>query len=215
MIPYGSLNAKGERKDIAGIGNCTVYGVENKCITPSEDGSYLYFGIIDCLLKSPRMNDSETEGWIIIDYKSTSGSIPKQNEINVDENGLLHDFQMPMYISLVRPQSDEKQIDAAYFYSIKIEQTQKRAVIDRYINTDTKNSTQEAFEPTLKKFTEYSNAFSKKCMNGPEPYISYDNTDRLAVRVERDCSACDFKSICRTTYSIAQRKLDSKSELVK
>lgn len=215
LIPYGSLNAKGERKDIAGIGNCTVYGVENKCITPSEDESYLYFGVIDCLLKSPRMNDSETEGWIIIDYKSTSSSIPDPDEINVDENGLLHDFQMPMYISLVRPQSEEKQIDAAYFYSIKIEQKQKKAVIDRYKNSDKDNSTQEAFEPTLKAFTEYSNAFSEKCMNGPEPYISYDNKDRLAVRVERDCITCDFKSICRTTYSIAQRNITSKPGLVK
>ena len=154
------------------------------------------------------MDDSDTEGWIIIDYKTTANSIPEIKDILVDENGLLHDFQMPMYISLVRPQSEEKQIDAAYFYSIRIEDSnskQKRAVIDRYINSEKKNLTQETFEPTLKKFKEYTDTISRKCMSNPEPYISYDNNDSLAVRVERDCTNCDFKSICRTTYAIAGR----------
>ena len=41
LVPYGKPNVRYERKDIAGIGGCTVYGVENKCIIPSDDGSYL------------------------------------------------------------------------------------------------------------------------------------------------------------------------------
>ncbi|MBO4319612.1 MAG: PD-(D/E)XK nuclease family protein [Treponema sp.] len=213
LIPFGSsINSNGERQNIAGLGKCTVYGVENISLYPSENADYFYTGVIDCLLKSPRMDDSETEGWIIIDWKSSSASIPRAADIYQDENGLLHDFQMPMYITLILAQSDEKNVDAAYYYSLRKEKKsyeQKKAVIDRYVNSEKKDLTQKSFEPVIKKFTEYADVFSKKCMDVPEPYISYDSKDSLAVRAERDCTKCDFKSICRTTYSIAERNLKS------
>lgn len=217
LIPYGSaINAKNERQNIAGLGNCTVYGVENKCVISADDGSHLYFGVIDCLLKSPKTGNSENEGWIIIDYKSTSNSIPAAKDIAVDQNGIIKDFQMPMYITLVCGQSEDKQVDASYYYSIRIESSnQKRAVIDRYIKSGTKDMTQQNFEPTLKKLRDYTKDFSEKSTCNPEPYISYDNTDRLGVRTERDCPSCSFKSICRTTYTIANRSLKTKPGAVK
>lgn len=219
LIPYGSgLDKKGERTSIAGIGGCTVYGVENSFIMPSENEGYLCYGVIDCLLRAPRTNDPDSEGWIIIDYKSSSSSIPKANEVTLDENGRINDFQMPMYVSLILSQSDESGIDAAYFYSVKRESpssNQKRAVIDRHTHTEKKDLTQKSYEPVLKKFREYRDEFIEKCMGNPEPYISYDESDKFAVRMERDCISCDLKSICRTSYTIANRRLRSRKEVKK
>ena len=74
--------------------------------------TFNYYGRIDSLLQTPEGD------LIIVDYKNTKSSIPDVKFIRVDEDGNLHDFQMPLYNHLVSSNFN-KEIFGMYYYAIK------------------------------------------------------------------------------------------------
>ena len=168
-----------------GFGNCTVLAEEKK-LSLVKNG-LVYYGVIDCLLKSP---DGE---YIIIDYKNTNSSIPDAKDIILDDNNLLHDFQMPMYYTLLNVKDED--IFGGYFYSIS--DCQKRVVTQ-------KEKTSEDFTQTRLALDEYTEIF-KTAVEKKDfvPKESLSKKDRQNVKPYQTCVECPYKTICRTTYTVA------------
>ena len=207
---------------IKGFGGYTVRGAEIALAATNADGIKL-FGKIDCLL-----SDTESGDFVIIDYKNTAGAMPKQTALNEDENGLLGDFQMPMYVTLVQDdmqgasaaqnhQSDIR-IEAAYFYAIK--DKKRTAAIDEYkgvsqkaLDAGEKNTAKyEVFcADTVRLFDRYVSDFAARVRECRfEPIVPKQKKDAF-VHVEpyAVCVGCEFKGICRTTFTVGQRVLRS------
>ena len=184
LLPFG------EKK--GGFGNCIVLDEEKKLALKNDN--LIYYGVIDCLLKSP-------EGrYIIIDYKNTESSIPSASALKLDDNKLLSDFQMPMYYKLL--QADQDNLQGGYFYSIS--DCKKRAVTE----SGGKGSSFEEFIPTLEALDEYAELFKTNVENKAFlPKTSNSRTDRQNVKAYLHCTGCPYKTICRTTYTLAGGEL--------
>ena len=200
LKPYGEgkfVKSSKTFKDFNGIGNCTVYGVEDTLLSVKDNFDYL--GKIDCYLLSPN-ND-----WIIIDYKNSKSSIPKEKEIYSDENDILGNFQMTVYRKLVSEKKEKHEVCASYFYSIK--DCEKTKATDSLVK-ETKIQEAEESERVL---DDYAQLFVNCVKNNMfKPHTSSDKSDKLRVISYKDCKDCPYKTVCRTTYNIAGKELPNK-----
>lgn len=227
LLPFGEKpNCKKGYEKLNGIGNCTVFACEkaftavsniqnnNNC---NSDAVLQYFGKIDTLLISPQ-ND-----WIVIDYKNTK--IPK--EIQVNNEGILQDFQMPVYFKILHEEKKHN-IAAGIFYSIK--EKEAKSAVDIFAkkkNGDSKNASYEQnktfddFNETMNSLDIYAATFEKMIdsqKNHNEkyektdfsPHCSNSKNDILNVNVYKNCRECTFKNICRTTYVIGKKSVKEK-----
>lgn len=198
LLPF---NDDGSEKDINGVGRCTVHGVEESFAKTFE--GFNLFGNLDCLVLTP---DGD---YIILDYKNTSSSIPAKKAMMVDDAGLLEDFQMAVYANLLK-ERDGRELKAAYFYPIKWEETSRKVSAFDELNQKAPYS---EFEPAVSTAEEYAGLFAEKInqvLEGKDvlaPLSSKDKSDKLSVNRFTDCSGCNFKSICRTTYTVGKKEL--------
>lgn len=207
LIPYGSIKDKdGEICSFSGIGNCTVHSMEEYIIRQDSDKAYNWSGKLDLLLKTP--NGS----WMIIDYKNSKGSIHKCEL--PDANGMLSDFQMPVYARLVETKGGQITTGAYYAIKDKISVT----AIDELYTESKKNSdgeseklytrSYEAFEKNLEALDEYAEIFNTTVKNmNFVPHTSEAEGDKLNVKNYINCINCSFSSICRTTYTIGRKEI--------
>ncbi|WP_277055295.1 PD-(D/E)XK nuclease family protein, partial [Treponema socranskii] len=180
-----------------GFGGCRVVSTEASCEAWESGKRYKYFGKIDCVL-------SDDAGRIIIvDYKNTVP--PSIASCRADETtGTLDNFQCAMYVTLWNLVNPVK-VDKMVFCSIK-NAGDNTVVID--YGDDKKLP--ESYAPTLSVFERYASLFYETVENGnPEPLRGvWHGDDALIVPdVYSDCMACDFKTICRTAYTVASHKL--------
>ena len=180
-----------------GFGGCRVVSTEAHFNAWEKEKRYKYFGKIDCVL-------SDDAGRIIIvDYKNTSP--PSIASCRADETtGTLDNFQCAMYVTLWNLSSPVK-VDKMLFCSIK-NAGKNVAVID----DANARKTPETYEPTLSSFERYAALFYETVENGnPEPLrgVRHGDDALIAPDVYSDCTACDFKTICRTAYTVASHKL--------
>lgn len=238
LLPFGvTPNCKRGFEKMNGVGNCTVFACEKSFIAGNEDAksaenvssshSFQYFGKIDALLLSPQ-ND-----WIVIDYKNSK--IPAVQDIFADENDILKDFQMSVYFKLIKEQKIHE-IAAGTFYSIQVGNT--NSAVDIFATKKTGDEKEasyepckmfEHFKPTMDSLKNYAQTFEnmvnpKSSLNLPLfdskdfkaynflPYTSNDKTDILNTNVYENCMECNFKTICRTTYTIGKKTLPKRKE---
>lgn len=204
LLPFGKYSGSPAYVTMNGIGGCFVAGLEMSLA--GDFGDYDLFGKLDCLIKTPEGD------FIILDYKNSSSSVPAATKIKVDnDTELLGDFQMPLYVELVDcPQNKENlkgDLFAAYFYAIK--DREKRAAFDETegIKEDKKFKFAD-FEPTTTALKSYTEIF--KCQTEKfdfEPRTSSSKKDRLNVNKHENCVACQFKTVCRTTYTVAEKRI--------
>ncbi len=175
------------------FGGYKVKGVEKWYSGNDTDREWNYTGKIDCILNGGNAN-SDDLGWTIVDYKNTSGAMPKQYQANVQEDGTLADFQIPMYITLIRENENVQDISLAGFFAIKPSGTQKNTIV---VDATKDAKKIENYESTLEAFNEYAEHFAECVKNADYPLEAVDTFD--------DCNGCSYKSICRTNYTIAGR----------
>lgn len=176
-----------------GIGNCSVKGLEEAFSTPKQN--FNYYGRIDSILETPEGD------LIIIDYKNTSNSIPAVKAIRVDDEGNLSDFQMPLYNQLITSNFN-KEIFGMYYYAIK--DGTKRTAVEQ----ENEKASPEDYEPTLEALEKYAELFATAVQNQQlQPKQTKDTSSKLNVKSYEHCPGCAFKSICRTTYSIAGKEI--------
>lgn len=205
-------DAINSRTSIGGFGGYRVRGAEVEMNAVNEAGTKL-FGKIDCLLQ-----DDEGD-FVIVDYKNTSGAMPKSGEIRPDENGLLGDFQMPMYVSLVqkgRMEKHEISVEAAYFYAIK-DRTRTCAVdnwsglskADMEAGLPNPKHADTFCKETVGLFNKYVADFTGRIGDGTFDPVKPNKRQGAFVYVEpyTVCAECSFKGICRTTFSVGEKKL--------
>ena len=180
-----------------GFGGCRVVSTEASCEAWESGKRYKYFGKIDCVL-------SDDAGRIIIvDYKNTVP--PSIASCRADETtGTLKNFQCAMYVTLWNL-ADPVKVDKMVFCSIK-NAGDNTVVID--YGDDKKLP--ESYAPTLSVFDRYAFLFYETVENGnPEPLrgVRHGDDALIVPDVYSDCMACDFKTICRTAYTVASHKL--------
>ena len=180
-----------------GFGGCRVVSTEASCEAWESGKRYKYFGKIDCVL-------SDDAGRIIIvDYKNTVS--PSIASCRADETtGTLKNFQCAMYVTLWNL-ADPVKVDKMVFCSIK-NAGDNTVVID--YGDDKKLP--ESYAPTLSVFDRYASLFYETVENGnPEPLrgVRHGDDALIVPDVYSDCMACDFKTICRTAYTVASHKL--------
>ena len=169
-----------------------VRGVEKWYGANSPDREWNYTGKIDCILTAGS-NHPEDTGWTIIDYKNSYSSIPAAKDAVISDDGALGDFQMPMYITLIRENETVKDITQAAFYAINADEKNSRVIVGkgRYAQT------MEEYEKTIRVFEEYAETFAQCIEESEYPLTQVDAFE--------DCNACTYKSICRYNYTIAGR----------
>ena len=180
-----------------GFGGCRVVSTEASCEAWESGKRYKYFGKIDCVL-------SDDAGRIIIvDYKNTVP--PSIASCRADETtGTLKNFQCAMYVTLWNL-ADPVKVDKMVFCSIK-NAGDNTVVID--YGDDKKLP--ESYAPTLSVFDRYASLFYETVENGnPEPLrgVRHGDDALIVPDVYSDCMVCDFKTICRTAYTVASHKL--------
>ena len=204
LLPCKLEDSEKSSRVKSGIGTCIVFAVEGTFI--SEQADFSYYGKIDCVVKTP-----DTKQYILLDYKNSYSAIPAEKDFKVDEEtGILKDYQMAVYCRLLSNDC-EKEIAAAYFYSIKPQSTSyKKLVFDK---SEKKNY--PSFEPTVIASAEYAKLFNDKTSDANpdfQPETSGDIKNRLNTKVYSDCIKCNFKAICRTTYSVAGKQIKTKKD---
>ena len=180
-----------------GFGGCRAVSTEASREAWESGKRYKYFGKIDCVL-------SDDAGRIIIvDYKNTVP--PSIASCRADETtGTLKNFQCAMYVTLWNL-ADPVKVDKMVFCSIK-NAGDNTVVID--YGDDKKLP--ESYAPTLSVFDRYASLFYETVENGnPEPLrgVRHGDDALIVPDVYSDCMACDFKTICRTAYTVASHKL--------
>ncbi|MDR2184485.1 MAG: PD-(D/E)XK nuclease family protein, partial [Treponema sp.] len=153
---------------------------ELEAVIESAQGGILFKGKLDRVSLSPEGEPC------IIDYKT--GAAPSAKASTEREDSPLENFQIPMYIKLYEDKHAAA-VGGAFFVSINKHDI--TAVVGsprgkRGIDRDAYQPTIEALEAYIGRFVE---AVTDTDFSSPE--IRYNN-----------CLACDFRTICRTTYGL-------------
>ena len=126
---------------------------------------------------------------MIIDYKNTAASIPTKKSLLPDENGILNDFQMPLYYQLITD-DNKNEVEACIFYAIK---TGDSRAMESY--------------PT-ETLDQYAQTFVKKVKTEDLiPLHSGILQDRLNVKPYENCIKCSYNTICRTTFTTGKKDI--------
>ena len=164
-----------------------------------ERENFEYYGRIDCLLETPQSE------WIIIDFKNTESAVDKKL-IFADTDGILQDFQMPLYKKLVSD-DDKKKVYAMHYCIMKDCTTV--SVLNPLANAKSKAKKDlDEYQPTLNALEAYAQTFEQAVQNKAfTPHHSNNKADKLDVKTYEHCSSCKFKTICRTTYTVAAKNI--------
>ena len=176
------------------FGGWKVTAIEKKLWSSSEDKDYGLFGKLDLVL-------SDVNGRIaVLDYKTSS--VPTIKACNADvENQMLEDFQCAAYVSLWNGNNENTGVDFMSFFSIK---DGKQTEI---LTPDKSDKTSEAYEPTLGVFNRYTDLFTEKVKEKSFEPKRGGKKEIDSIDVLSDCSACEYKTTCRYTYTVAGHDL--------
>lgn len=167
-----------------------VYKVEETYELPDADSRYFIKSIVDCMLSSP---DGEV---VMIDFKTTSNSIPKNLFWDgTDEN--CPDFQLPVYKYVLENQQKPVKISACCFYSIR--DCELKTVYSEIEELPVKDDVNEKFLKT-----------QDVCLKLVDKYVNYVRENNFSPEiVDVDfsvCSQCDYKSVCRRSFAVSPDK---------
>lgn len=181
---------------------CTVENSEGKFQFTPEGKDYSCNGRIDCLLRDPTDGDT-----ILVDFKSSKNSIPKNlfvNETSSEENPEttiieLPDFQMPMYIYLLK-NSKNITVDNACFFNIKECKCVPvfGANLQERLHSKKEYPLPIDFEPTIKCLIDNLDLMSQK-IHDCDFEISDEKQDY------ETCRSCAHNSICRKNFNVGKR----------
>lgn len=183
------------------FGGCSIVATEKWLSAKNPFKDYGIAGQLDCIL-----SDDE-ENIIIIDYKN--GDIPTIKECQKNEDlGILKNFQCAEYISLFNNQNKKSiKVSEMAFYSIK-KGSCSVVVNENLTNGSHASQTMDEYEKTLELFNEYTDEFYKKIENEKlKPITNKNETVFNYVNVFNNCKKCNFRSICRSCFTVAGKKL--------
>lgn len=184
-----------------------------KKIDCAQNLPYAFFGRIDCILQ-------KDDSLAIVDFKTgkaptIKASSPFLASTQSDENGecedvyVLDDFQMGVYTFLVKNSFASENLCVGAFASIN-----ECKITKIFPSTKTDESYATEVEPLIKEYGAY---FAKQVTKGA--FLPKEKEKKLTnqnkfYQLERfsTCSACKYKSICRTTFSVAPKQLSKNQD---
>ncbi|ULQ61068.1 PD-(D/E)XK nuclease family protein [Brucepastera parasyntrophica] len=155
-----------------------------------------YYGKIDRISRHPADNTL-----VLIDYKS--GRTPMPKDYVPGEDGLISDFQIPMYVFLAEESPESpfhgQKIEQAWFASISGREYRPIINDSSLFSHNRKQGavSREEFEPALQSFHRETERFIEA--------FKINNFTRPKDLDWSVCQACDFRKICRFTYSAGKR----------
>lgn len=174
-----------------------------------NEKDYFFNGKIDCLL----YNEAEEE-FTLIDYKSSSSSIPKNMIYDSGKPNDLPDPQMPMYKQLIEnPETGQKyKVDNAGFFDLKNSEpkmTVGKAIHKYKINGNTKKPKEANgkidsmldFENTIERFFEMADEYVSKIKD--YDFDINDETQTYSVCKDSDC--LEYRATCRRFFNVSGR----------
>lgn len=204
---------EGERD--SGFGGFKPFLLEQK-LEDNTSEDYVLKGTIDAVFsvekteKKIESDGSETEektiSYSIVDYKTSY--IPEDGRSCIQKEPFdekkdfpeMTWFQMPAYVKLLEKKLKENEkIEQAAYFSLK-KKTMEYVIKKNKINANgryaERSVSRENFKDTINLFDLYCKRFAKEI----KECESFD-PDFKIVKEYKDCNSCDFKNICRFTYS--------------
>ncbi|MBP3709818.1 MAG: PD-(D/E)XK nuclease family protein [Treponema sp.] len=172
---------------------CRIAASEQEYTFHPEGKNYYCLGRIDCLLQN------EIGDYLLVDFKSSRGSIHKKL-FYVNDDVDVPDFQMPMYVHLLEHQTPPIAVESAAFFNIG-EASKKDGTTSNMLVPVTGSFAGKkehvVFETTQNRFLELLDKFAERIA-----------TRNFAIDAERQnfdtCSACAYKAVCRRTFTVGK-----------
>lgn len=195
---------------------CFVHSVELGMDYEVPGKNYILCGKLDCLVY-----DQSDDEYILIDFKTSGGSVPKNLYFNPleDENSpeknsaegrveisvedaepeQFPDFQIPVYVELLEKKHDIKAGSACFF---DLSSNKTKYVFGeklKKITSTTKTAvTREAFMETVE--------FTRKCTDYfAEKVLQMDFSIDSEKQTFEKCLKCNFCAVCRRTFNVDRR----------
>ncbi|MCQ2247933.1 MAG: PD-(D/E)XK nuclease family protein [Treponema sp.] len=188
------------------FGSYEVFALENDLWLNyrPEPGDYKFIGRADCILKIPESNNEEAE-YVIVDYKGTLKAEYRLSE----EEGILEDFQMPLYVRTLQNMGYNVTGFAYFSYrDLKLKCTYgaiRDLVTGESIEPKlSKNCTltvEQATKLTFKNFDAYTQDYVEHvrnldfCLQPDKSLSDYDG-----------CRSCtNYRALCRKFFTVSGR----------
>ncbi len=179
-------------------------------------------GTIDCILDYPG-NDEQEAGTFILDFKT--GNTPNRNKCLKQEDQELKDFQLPLYVQMYEHKyfAGKKAVQGCAFMSIhkksisplfgilitKINDkkaTKPHATKERLYRTG-ENNAGISFEDTMNELNnailDFVNAMQDETLSLFTDSKKWAHFPSGSAVDFDTCLECEYKKICRTTYSVS------------
>ena len=130
------------------------------------------------------MQNSISRELVIVDFKSTENSIPKNLHYDSLEPDVIPDFQMPFYLYLLENQENFYPVSGCYFFDIKKAKTKEFELDPKLWN------------PTKEKLLECIDIFSEYLHNNQffmEPLKDFET-----------CNQCNYRAVCRKVFNVGK-----------
>jgi hypothetical protein len=184
---------------------CRVTGTET--IYKAEKGMYLLTGIIDCILKET--SGKSENNYIIVDFKLKN--LPKRKDCTGENNNILSNFQLPMYLTLAE-ENNKYSVSTALFYSII--DSKPEVIIGAIKNKDAESTFpkseneiithgNELYKRIFDEFSEKTRQFSQELSSGNFTVFETKSSN---------CIECYYRRICRTVYVIDRENIKNFQE---
>ncbi|MDR1787609.1 MAG: PD-(D/E)XK nuclease family protein [Treponema sp.] len=128
---------------------------------------------------------------VVLDYKSSAGRYSRA-KASVNEDGVIADFQIPMYVRLFETSNAPARVSGAYYLGIN-NYTLITVVDDRQKVTEKKDHSRAAYQPTLDTFDAFVGRFGEA--------VSALDFDAAGTKLQA-CFTCAFRTVCRKTYHL-------------
>ena len=171
---------------------CSVYASEEGYQFEDVENNCVFDGRVDCILMEP----SSTE-YILVDFKSFKNAVPSNLYVD-EENGIIPNFQMPVYIHLLKSKGIE--IENCCFFDIS-KQTVKYVFGEELGSILGKKKgllSAADFSPVMEVFEEAVRDFVK-CLQASDFSVSNSNQDF------ETCNKCNKKAVCRRTFNVSRK----------
>lgn len=199
-----------------------IEGTEVERTVFDYENDFVYHGFIDCILTE----GGNKEKAVIVDFKSAANPPVRSACIpNPDDYCKMKNFQMAMYVQLLENKSKNDnqvyKVTDGLFYSLKGEFQTEYVIDSRNEGKKDRNAfnglfiknkdegmqnhpdlnTPEVFKSYCRDFAARVRAFNLDVSGQPE--------DKNFVHRDADCANCQYKSLCRTSFNVAGKKLGS------
>jgi len=181
------------------FGGYKIVDTEKWYSCKDDDKDYGLAGQIDCILCDEDGNIA------IVDYKS-SGVPNLTSTIADEENETLGDFQCAAYVTLYNKQKNNS-VKVSKMLFTSIQGKGETLVIDENPSSRSNTKTPEEYESTLNVLNSYVDVCAQKIKNYDFKPVSDPDAKYDDVNIYRDCLGCNFKSVCRSTFTVAGHKL--------